>query len=179
MSSICGTTDTPVLGFWWHLHWVFKLRRFPGLPAPSIRLMCNLVVRLLLTVKWWVQVLMNLYKNTRHRTSFPSGYLDPKVPMILFPHEAVAPLLYYISPPLSVHFYRLQTKFGGKVIFSQACVKNSVHREVPGPGGVSVLGGRLVPGGGLLRRGAWWRPPPPWLLLRASYWNAFLLHSCL
>ena len=43
----------------------------------------------------------------------------------------------------------------GKVIFSQACVKNSVHRGVPGPRGVCSGGGAwswgaLLPGG-LLR----------------------------
>ena len=53
----------------------------------------------------------------------------------------------------------------GKVIFSEACVKNSVHRGVPGwgvsaPGGVPGLGGCLVwggllPGGVSTLGGAW------------------------
>ena len=56
--------------------------------------------------------------------------------------------------------YRPQTKFGGKVIFSQACVKNSVHR-----GGCLVPGGLSGPGGGgsgprgCLVPGVVWRPP--------------------
>ena len=63
----------------------------------------------------------------------------------------------------------------GKVIFSQACVKNSVHRgrscpggvpaprRVPGPGGcVAGLGG-----GGLLPVGCLVEIPPGWPLLRA------------
>ena len=37
-------------------------------------------------------------------------------------------------------FYRPQTKFGAKVIFSEACVKNSVHRGVSAPGGCLVWG---------------------------------------
>ena len=45
----------------------------------------------------------------------------------------------------------------GKVIFSEACVKNSVHGGVclvPGGPGPSGDGGCLVPGAGV------WRPPP-------------------
>ena len=55
----------------------------------------------------------------------------------------------------------------GKVIFSQACVKNSVHR-----GGAWFRGGYLLPGGvawsqerclvwggAWSQGGAWWRPP--------------------
>ena len=58
----------------------------------------------------------------------------------------------------------------GKVIFSEACVKNSVRggvcsSGVPGPGG-SAPGG--VPGG---------NPPDGYYCERyASYWNAFLLY---
>ena len=56
-------------------------------------------------------------------------------------------------------FYCPQTKFGGKVIFSQTCVKNSVHGGggclVHGGGGCLLRGGGLHPGGG-----AWWIPPP-------------------
>ena len=59
-----------------------------------------------------------------------------------------------------------------KVIFSEACVKNSVHRGgawspggVPGPGGWGVPGpggwGVPGPGGGVCA------DPPRWLLLRA------------
>ena len=47
----------------------------------------------------------------------------------------------------------------GKVIFSQACVKNSVHRGgLPGPGG----GGSWSRGGLLLLPGEWgvFRPTP-------------------
>ena len=67
----------------------------------------------------------------------------------------------------------------GKVIFSEACVKNSVHEgegvpgpggRVPGPGGSAPRGG-LVPGesgpGGCLLPGVVWRPPPGQLLLPA------------
>ena len=53
-------------------------------------------------------------------------------------------------------------KVWGKVIFSQACVKNSVHRGVPGPGGRAVPDPREglvlgeVPGPG----GVWSREMP-------------------
>ena len=43
----------------------------------------------------------------------------------------------------------------GKVIFSQACVKNSVHG-----GGVSAPGGVCSQGVSAPEGGAWWRPPP-------------------
>ena len=57
----------------------------------------------------------------------------------------------------SWHFCRPQTN-----IFSEACVKNSVHRGVrgvPGRGGVCSRGClvRGVPG----LEGTWWRPPSP------------------
>ena len=45
----------------------------------------------------------------------------------------------------------------GKVIFSQACVKNSVHGGVPGPGGSAprgVCSGGACSGGSLLLGGA-------------------------
>ena len=70
----------------------------------------------------------------------------------------------------------------GKVIFSQACVKNSVHRGVPGPEGCLVTGGCLAwaggpgPSGGLILGGCLWRPPRDGYCCGryASYWNAFL-----
>ena len=88
----------------------------------------------------------------------------------------------------------------GKVIFSEACVKNSVHSGGSGPGGGRCLvrresgpGGCLVPGGvwswGVPAQanaclggsasgggGAWWRPPRDGYCCGryASYWNAFL-----
>ena len=54
----------------------------------------------------------------------------------------------------------------GKAIFSQACVKTSVHR-----------GGGAWSRGGLLLGGAWWRTPRDSYCCGryASYWNAFLL----
>ena len=73
----------------------------------------------------------------------------------------------------------------GKVIFSEASVKNSVHRGVGGGvwsggcllgGGVGLVWGvwswGCVPGPG---GGGWWRPPDGYCCGRyASYWNAFL-----
>ena len=80
----------------------------------------------------------------------------------------------------------------GKVIFSQACVKNSVHRGrgclvwgrgvpgargVPGPGGPGP-GGCLVPGGG-----SWsWGVPggdPPRTATAAGGTHPTGMHSCL
>ena len=67
-------------------------------------------------------------------------------------------------------------EFWGKVIFSVACAKNSVHRGGPGPGGmpgpwgVPGLGGCLGPGGCVET------PQDGYCGGRyASYWNAFLL----
>ena len=61
----------------------------------------------------------------------------------------------------------------GKVIFSQACVKNCVH----GGGGCLVQGGGgCLLRGGLHPGGAWWISPDGYCCGRyASYWNAFLL----
>ena len=77
-------------------------------------------------------------------------------------------------------FYRLQRSWA-KVIFSQACVKNSVHR-----GGVSasVHAGIHPPGADTPPR----EQTPPWeadcsirstIGRYASYWNAFLLKECI
>ena len=95
------------------------------------------------------------------------------------------------------NFYHPQMKFRGKVIFSQACVKNSVHRGVPAlggllpgscllrgvcsggvsaPGGVCSLGGWV---GAWSWGGAWWRPPNGYCCgWYASYRNAFLFKVC-
>ena len=89
-----------------------------------------------------------------------------------FPDRGVNPgrgaLTYYLPPANEVW---------GKVIFSQACVKNSVHRGVPGPGGGLLPGWGSAPRGvAWSRRGClfpggagWWRPPPGHLLLRAVH----------
>ena len=74
--------------------------------------------------------------------------------------------------PQSVRMFSLPpaNEVWGKVIFSQACVKNSVHGGGACSRGVPALGGVLP--GGLLRgaaprgylvlvRGAWWSPPSP------------------
>ena len=81
----------------------------------------------------------------------------------------------------------------GKVIFSEACVKNSVHRRGAGSRGVPAQGGCLLGGGGLM--GVPGGDPlsvcsagllpgvclveTPWdgycCGRYASYWNAFLL----
>ena len=66
-------------------------------------------------------------------------------------------------------FLLLANKVWGKVIFSQACVKKSVH----GGGGVPALGGAFSRGGCLVED----PPPPPdgYCCGRyASYWIAFL-----
>ena len=72
----------------------------------------------------------------------------------------------------------------GKVIFSQACVKNSVHRGGLLPGGCLVrVGGLLpewVPGpGGSAPRGVPGGDPPDGYCCGryASYWNALLFRK--
>ena len=67
-------------------------------------------------------------------------------------------------------FLLLANKVWGKVIFSQACVKNSVHR------GGARSWGCLLRGGSATGGGAWWRTPPDGYCCGryASYWNAFL-----
>ena len=63
----------------------------------------------------------------------------------------------------------------GKVIFSQACVKNSVHGGGSVPGGCLVLEGVCswgVPGLG----GAWWRPPG--MATAAGGTHPAGIHSC-
>ena len=52
---------------------------------------------------------------------------------LIFIFFIVCPGMVVVEASLNSINYRPQTKFGGKVIFSQACVKNSVHRGgVPG-----------------------------------------------
>ena len=72
-------------------------------------------------------------------------------------------------------FITARNEVWGKVIFSQACVKNSVHRGVPGPG-VPAPGGVPSPGGGLPGPGGvgvpGGDPPDGYCCGRyASYWN--------
>ena len=82
------------------------------------------------------------------------------------------------QPKLFLNFYRANEVWS-KVIFSQACVKNSVHSGgVPGPGG-AWSGGTPAPGGsapgvsGL--GGCLVEIPTGYCCGRyASYWNAFL-----
>ena len=77
--------------------------------------------------------------------------------------------------------YRLANEVWGKVIFSEACVKNSYH----GGGGVSAPGGVVCSwgvsaSGGVCSMGLLWGvpggdPPDGHCCGRyASYWNAFL-----
>ena len=64
----------------------------------------------------------------------------------------------------------------GRVIFSQACVKNSVHREVvSGPGRVPGPGGCLVPGVGLVPEGS--GDPPPRTATAAGGTHPTGMHS--
>ena len=78
----------------------------------------------------------------------------------------------------------LANEVWGKVIFSVAYVKVSVHRGVPGPGGVSEgCRGVLVPGGVPDPRGAWSRgcvETLRWLLLWAVHilLECILVHNC-
>ena len=69
-----------------------------------------------------------------------------------------------IWQPSVANFLPPANEVWGKVIFSQACVKNSVHGGGggSGPGGVPGPGGYACSGGG-----AGWRPPLRRLLLRA------------
>ena len=110
--------------------------------------------------------------------------------IVVFRHE----LLNFLQGVLSVHTYRPQWSWG-KVIFSEACVKNSVHRggspplhagknNPPGTRGRHPPGtrGRHPPGPEADPRNqrqvppqcsAWWeiRATSGWY---ASYWNAIL-----
>ena len=81
------------------------------------------------------------------------------------------------------YLYRPQRSWA-KVIFSEACVKNSVHRGGGGSGGSPILGGCLqFFGGSPIFRGGlqfFWGGSPIFQIspIRgryASYWNAFLL----
>ena len=77
----------------------------------------------------------------------------------------------------------------GKIIFSEACVKNSVHGGgVPGPGGsVCSQGGCLVcrgvccrgvsAPGGVCSQGGWWRPPRTATAAGGTHPTG--MHSCL
>ena len=97
---------------------------------------------------------------------------------------------FYLLPPAN--------EVWGKVIFSEACVKNSVRGGFPAylaghmtnqQGGlllgVPALGGSAPRGcllrGGACSGGAWWSPPSPrngYCCGRyASYWNAFLFEN--
>ena len=74
--------------------------------------------------------------------------------------EHYAGLYHWLLPP--------ENEVWGKVIFSQACVKNSVHMGVPAPGG-------LLPGGACLGGCLVETPQDGYCCGRyASYWNAFL-----
>ena len=76
---------------------------------------------------------------------------------------------FYITP-----FLPPANEVWGKVIFSEACVKNSVHSG----------GGGLLPGGAYsgrlpARGGAWWRPPPhPRTATAVGSTHPTGMHSC-
>ena len=59
----------------------------------------------------------------------------------LGPHSPNPPFRDKLIPTCSVCFYHPQTKFWSKVIFSEPCVKNSVHREGMHARGACVPGG--------------------------------------